>query len=73
MIGYIILSFYIIGVVLCFRLSWKINKHEHKKRSPEEKTLDLCLCLFSWIGYLAIVAGHLAGYNQLHLDDDEDI
>ena len=70
MVGYFILGFYILGVILCSYLVWKINKKRKTKLVLTEIMMDIYMIFLSWVGILSMLAGHFVRFNKL--DEDKN-
>ena len=67
----IFLVIYILGMFASGWLIWKINQREKKvKHEITEKMFWIYCILISWIGALSLLAGQLAGFNELHRDEN---
>lgn len=79
------LIFYIVGVVLCCLLTFRLNNIYNKHSdSPKKKTKwgtigDVLIWLCSWYGILFLMMGYMSAFHQLERDeyyekeDDDDI
>ena len=67
MIWFLVLILYLLGVVATICVMWVIHKKSgNKKISTLEILLSTYVIALSWIGFLSIIAGCMAGFNNLN-------
>lgn len=64
------LIIYIIGMIVCGWLIWRINQKHTKEKYEIFEIIFLIYCiLISWVGVFSLIAGQISGFNETHRDD----
>lgn len=64
---WLFLIVYLSGIISTVILMWRINKKSGcGKVNLSEFLISIYFVLLSWVGFFALIAGGLAGYNDLN-------